>query len=235
MMHPPTCDWMEDDDFVAREGAPPAREAARPRVRSNSRTDDGTTVAHGVRWKDGGFGAWLISAWRGVKYFSVFRLMAHKMPCIRADEGHEAVDLHRLRHKDAKGVTDGYRAFDGPAGKFGNAAQRLCRVLELFGQHTRTKAGIVIGTPSPIVPLVRRFSHEEACRVSRLALKQSNVRTVVIDLKYATDATTSAFARLVLLRRLLRATGRDLRLVNLRARTEHLYEINKLEEVLPRA
>ncbi|HWE94560.1 MAG TPA: STAS domain-containing protein [Tepidisphaeraceae bacterium] len=94
----------------------------------------------------------------------------------------------------------------------------------------------MIGTPpSPIVPLARRFSHEEACRVSRLALKQSNVRTVVIDLKYATDATTSAFARLVLLRRLLRATGRDLRLVNLRARTEHLYEINKLEEVLPRA
>ncbi|MDB5293237.1 MAG: hypothetical protein JWL69_4478 [Phycisphaerales bacterium] len=92
----------------------------------------------------------------------------------------------------------------------------------------------MIVTPFPIVPLGRRFSHEEACLVSKMALRQSNARTVVIDLKYATEATTSAFARLVLLRRILRAAGRDLRLVNLRARAAKLYEVNKLDEVLPR-
>ncbi|HZL36093.1 MAG TPA: STAS domain-containing protein [Tepidisphaeraceae bacterium] len=85
-----------------------------------------------------------------------------------------------------------------------------------------------------IVPESRRFSHDEALRVSKVALRQRGARTVVIDLKHATDATTSAFARLVLLRRRLRANGRDLRLVNLHDRTESLYELNRLSRVLPR-
>ena len=88
-------------------------------------------------------------------------------------------------------------------------------------------------TPFSIVPQARRFSHEQALRVSSIALGERNADTVVIDLKYATDATTSGFARLVLLRRLLRARGRDLRLVNLRDRTAHLYELNRLARVLP--
>lgn len=85
-----------------------------------------------------------------------------------------------------------------------------------------------------IVPKAGEFSHAEAVRVTQAALRQQSAPTVVIDLKHVTDATTSAFARLVLLRRLLRATGRDLRIVNLRERAAGVYEISRLAEVLPR-
>ena len=77
------------------------------------------------------------------------------------------------------------------------------------------------------------FSHTEACRVADEALGLGRAHTVIIDLKNAADATTSAFARLVLLRRLLLSTGRDLRLTNLRDRTASLYQVNRLTGVLP--
>ena len=77
------------------------------------------------------------------------------------------------------------------------------------------------------------FSHGDACRIADLVLGQGRAATVVIDLKNAVDATTSAFARLVLLRRLLLKAGRDLRLTNLRARAASLYQVNRLASVLP--
>ena len=79
-----------------------------------------------------------------------------------------------------------------------------------------------------------RFSHQDACRIHQAALKIPGVTTIVIDLSQALDATTSAFARLVLLRRALLHCGRDLRLAGLRGRTALLYEINRLTTVLPR-
>ena len=78
-----------------------------------------------------------------------------------------------------------------------------------------------------------QFSHTEACRIANLAVCQGRARTVIIDLKNAADATTSAFARLVLLRRLLLRTGRDLLLTNLRDRAASLYQVNRLSTVLP--
>ena len=84
-----------------------------------------------------------------------------------------------------------------------------------------------------IVPSAGEFSHGEACRIADLVLGQGRATTVVIDLKNAAEATTSAFARLVLLRRLLLKSGRDLRLVNLRDRAASLYHINHLSRVLP--
>ena len=78
-----------------------------------------------------------------------------------------------------------------------------------------------------------QFSHSDACRIADLVLGQGRARTVVIDLKNAVEATTSAFARLVLLRRLLLRTGRDLRLTNLRERAASLYQVNRLGRVLP--
>jgi hypothetical protein len=84
-----------------------------------------------------------------------------------------------------------------------------------------------------IVPASRSLSHSDACRISDLVLGQGRARTVVIDLKHAVEASTSAFARLVLLRRLLLRSGRDLRLINLRDRTASLYQINRLAGVLP--
>jgi anti-anti-sigma regulatory factor len=58
-------------------------------------------------------------------------------------------------------------------------------------------------------------------------------QTVVLDLNRAEDASTAAFARLVLLRRDLLKEGRDLRLCGLRQRPANLWRINRLAAVLP--
>ncbi len=84
-----------------------------------------------------------------------------------------------------------------------------------------------------IVHESRSFSHTDACRIFDLAVKCLHAQTIVIDLKRACDATTAAFAKLVLLRRVLLQTGRDLRLVGLHDRAAHLYGINRLASVLP--
>jgi anti-anti-sigma regulatory factor len=78
------------------------------------------------------------------------------------------------------------------------------------------------------------LSHLDACQIFDLALNQhSDADTVVIDLKSVQDATTSAFAQLVLLRRSLLKAGRDLKLVGLRDRAAFLFGINRLNTVLP--
>ena len=90
--------------------------------------------------------------------------------------------------------------------------------------------------PQPQLAIVHgavQFSHSDACRIADVVLGQGRARTVVIDLKNAAEATTSAFARLVLLRRLLLKSGRDLRLINLRDRAASLYQVNRLGGVLP--
>jgi anti-anti-sigma regulatory factor len=78
------------------------------------------------------------------------------------------------------------------------------------------------------------FTHREACRVYELALR-SPASQVVLDLSRVRDATTSAFARLVLLRRRLLQVGRDLRLRGLCDRAARLYEVSRLDAVLPSA
>jgi anti-anti-sigma regulatory factor len=85
-----------------------------------------------------------------------------------------------------------------------------------------------------IVPGGEEFTHHEACRVYERA-QSAAARTIVIDLSRARDATTSAFARLVLLRRYLLRTGRDLLLIGLTDRAARLYEVSRLDGVLPRA
>ena len=80
------------------------------------------------------------------------------------------------------------------------------------------------------------FSHDDADQISRLATASGcQARRIIIDLARATETSTSAFARLVLLRRHLLRNGRDLRLVNLREQPASLYEVNRLGAVLPRA
>ena len=87
--------------------------------------------------------------------------------------------------------------------------------------------------PLALVPAAKSLSHYEACRIAQLALHERRARTVIVDLKNVFDATTSAFARLVLLRRRLLQAGRDLRLINLHDRTASMYQINRLAGVLP--
>ena len=78
----------------------------------------------------------------------------------------------------------------------------------------------------------QRFTHREACRVYEAALRAA-APTVIVDLSSALDATTSAFAKLVLLRRRLLKIGRDLRLRGLTERAARIYQVSRLDHVLP--
>ena len=78
----------------------------------------------------------------------------------------------------------------------------------------------------------RQLSHAEACRLVAQALEQAAKR-IVIDLERVEEATTSAFAQLILLRRSLLRSGRDLCLTGMRDRTAGLFEVNRLGAVLP--
>ncbi|QOV89694.1 hypothetical protein [Humisphaera borealis] len=81
----------------------------------------------------------------------------------------------------------------------------------------------------------KRFSHEDAHAISKWVLGRDRSRSVVVvDLSQADDATTAAFATLVVLRRRLLKHGRDLRVVGLRDRAQWVYTISRLEQVLPR-
>ena len=83
------------------------------------------------------------------------------------------------------------------------------------------------------------FAHRDASELFNAALRAAKAHprggTVVIDMGGVEDMTTSALARLVLLRRELRRQGRDLKLIGLSSRAEKLYEINRLTAVLPRS
>jgi ABC-type transporter Mla MlaB component len=92
----------------------------------------------------------------------------------------------------------------------------------------------MLGPEVAIFMEAHRFTHPEACRVFNAAMDQAPGRTVVVDLSRAQDATTSAFARLVLLRRELRRHGRDLKLRGMHDRVAKLYEVSRLGSVLPR-
>lgn len=84
-----------------------------------------------------------------------------------------------------------------------------------------------------IVPEMNSLSYREASRIFEHVVRCTSARTVIIDLKRVRDATTSGFARLVLLRRTLLRAGRDLRLAGLHDRVACLYGINRLAGVLP--
>jgi anti-anti-sigma regulatory factor len=87
--------------------------------------------------------------------------------------------------------------------------------------------------PFAIVAKAEQFSHEVASAISKWVLHRHNARTVVIDLSHAIDATTAAFATLVVLRKQLLRNGRDLFVRGLRERAENVFNVNRLQLVLP--
>lgn len=87
--------------------------------------------------------------------------------------------------------------------------------------------------PCSVVLKASRFSHAEAHAIAKWVLKRERSRTVVVDLSHADDATTAAFATLVVLRRRLLRHGRDLRVSGLRDRAQWVYTISRLGGVLP--
>ena len=97
----------------------------------------------------------------------------------------------------------------------------------------------MFGTMFAISTESRSFEHREAFDVFDRALlamrDRDDVRTIVFDMSRVSDATTSAFARLVLLRKELLREGRDLRISGLHDRAARLYEISRLDKVLPLA
>jgi ABC-type transporter Mla MlaB component len=84
-----------------------------------------------------------------------------------------------------------------------------------------------------IVLQAELFTHQDAQRIYREALRACRARTVIIDLGRVREATTSAFARLILLRRALRQVGSDLQLIGLCGKAALLYEVNRLAAILP--
>jgi ABC-type transporter Mla MlaB component len=77
-----------------------------------------------------------------------------------------------------------------------------------------------------------RLSHTEAARLAELAQGSTSHR-IMIDMSRVLEATTAAFARLVLLRRELIQRGCDVRLAALRGQPARLVDVHRLEAVLP--
>jgi ABC-type transporter Mla MlaB component len=75
------------------------------------------------------------------------------------------------------------------------------------------------------------FAHENALSLTDWALNRSDAEVVVIDLSRVVDTSTAALAALILLRRTLMGRARDL---HLSGRPLQLYQVNRLDTVLPR-
>lgn len=78
-----------------------------------------------------------------------------------------------------------------------------------------------------------RFSYYDAGRIAEHALVGSPVRTVLIDLEQTDETTTAALARLVVFRRHLLKSDRDLCILGLRGRAKDFYELCRLTNLLP--
>ena len=79
-----------------------------------------------------------------------------------------------------------------------------------------------------------RLSYGEADQIAKQALAADESSVVRIDLEETTQTCTAALARLIMLRCALRKTGRDLRLIGLHGPAEALYQVCRLNNLLPR-
>ena len=78
-----------------------------------------------------------------------------------------------------------------------------------------------------------RLSYDDAVHIAGDVRRRCTERVVLLDLASAADATTAAFARLIVLRRNLRKSGGDLHLVGLRGRARDIYEVHRMGRLLP--
>lgn len=91
----------------------------------------------------------------------------------------------------------------------------------------------MVAGQSILLSVGESLTHAEACRVADKA-SACGAQTIVLDLSGCRGAETSAFARLVLLRRHLLEARRDIRLAGLEGQPARLFEVHRLETVLPR-
>lgn len=77
-----------------------------------------------------------------------------------------------------------------------------------------------------------RLCHDEAERLASVAAL-SKAKTVIIDMTRVSEATTPGLARLVLARRALLESNRDVRIAGLQGQPARLLEVHRLQDVLP--
>lgn len=78
------------------------------------------------------------------------------------------------------------------------------------------------------------LSYPDACALCERVRARGEADLVCLDLAETTDTTTAALAKLIVLRRDLLRTGRDLRIIGLAGRAQGVYEISRLDRILPR-
>ncbi len=77
------------------------------------------------------------------------------------------------------------------------------------------------------------LSYDRTDRLAHHIHNQRDDGLVVVDLSRVSEASTAAFARLLLIRRELLDRNRDLRLAGLRGRARHLYRVLRMAQALP--
>ena len=77
------------------------------------------------------------------------------------------------------------------------------------------------------------LSYRDASDFARQVDQKNPPERVLLDLEQTEDATTAALARLVVLRRQLRKRGGDLHLVHLHGKARHIWEVNRMDGLLP--
>ena len=92
---------------------------------------------------------------------------------------------------------------------------------------------MVAGGARAILFRSRYLSYGDACVMARRIFARSSWEIVYIHLAETTGTSTAALARLVLLRRELLESGRDLRIIGLSGKAKALYEISRLNNILP--
>lgn len=79
----------------------------------------------------------------------------------------------------------------------------------------------------------RYLSYGDSCALARRILARRSWQFVHIRLDHTLHTSTAALARLVLLRRELLKRGRELRIAGLQGKAKALYDINRLDNILP--
>ena len=99
---------------------------------------------------------------------------------------------------------------------------------------TRTNASCDASTAATsILPPGEKLSHQSVEDLTDFIRANRLDSTIVVDMRNIEDASTAAFAKLVLLRRELLSHGRDLRLRGMRNRVASMWRISRLASVLP--
>lgn len=77
------------------------------------------------------------------------------------------------------------------------------------------------------------FTYADACRIAVAVKKNRSGTVILLRLDSASNTSTAALARLVLLRRNLLAKGLDIEIGGLNGRAKAVYEITRMKYLLP--